>query len=302
MMKLHTVLVLALLPLSSMAQVSYVWQHTDVMNAWRSGFKGQGTTVHVHDQFNGAPTSVDLNPGLALNQYATHGGMVSEVVRRTAPLANIERRQWINGNISLQAGRLNVINASYALIDSTNAGVVGFVRNQMQLAPLAHAGAAVVVKAAGNSATSLSSVGGTGDVLNIALKGAKSVIFAGALQSHSTQASTIRLGRWSFSVGGTVASKAWYSNTPGSDPEYQSKFLMVGVPSNMTVAGTSFAAPQISAYAAMVGSKFTQATPEQVTNQLLNTARQDTIRGYNRAEHGMGEASLSRALAPVAIR
>ncbi|BCH12500.1 hypothetical protein MesoLj131c_67580 (plasmid) [Mesorhizobium sp. 131-3-5] len=49
-------------------------------------------------------------------------------------------------------------------------------------------------------------------------------------------------------------------------------------------------------------SKFTTATPTQITNQLLDTARTDTLVNYNPTTYGRGEASLSRALAPVSIR
>ena len=52
----------------------------------------------------------------------------------------------------------------------------------------------------------------------------------------------------------------------------------------------------------MLGSKFTTATPTQITNRLLDTARTDTLAGYTAAKFGKGEASLSRALAPVSIR
>ena len=40
----------------------------------------------------------------------------------------------------------------------------------------------------------------------------------------------------------------------------------------------------------------------QLPKHLLNTARQATIASYNASIHGRGEASLTRALAPVAIR
>jgi subtilisin family serine protease len=66
--------------------------------------------------------------------------------------------------------------------------------------------------------------------------------------------------------------------------------------------GTSFAAPVVSGYAAIVGSKFTRATATQISNQLLNTARQDTIANYSATLYGRGEASLSRALAPLSIK
>ena len=83
----------------------------------------------------------------------------------------------------------------------------------------------------------------------------------------------------------------------------QQQFLVVGVAgSNTGLYGTSFAAPVISGYAAVLGSKFTTATPTQITNQLLSTARQDTISGYKASLHGRGEASLSRALAPKTIK
>jgi subtilisin family serine protease len=65
--------------------------------------------------------------------------------------------------------------------------------------------------------------------------------------------------------------------------------------------GTSSAAPQLSAYAAILGSKFPRASALQVIDQLLDTARTDTIRGYDMQLHGQGEASLSRALAPQSI-
>ncbi len=82
----------------------------------------------------------------------------------------------------------------------------------------------------------------------------------------------------------------------------QNQFLAVGVRDDLTgLNGTSFAAPVVSGYAAVLGSKFTTATPVQITNQLLNTARTDTILNYSTAVHGRGEASIARALAPASI-
>ena len=71
---------------------------------------------------------------------------------------------------------------------------------------------------------------------------------------------------------------------------------------NTGLYGTSFAAPVVTGYAAILGSKFRSATPTQVTNQLLATARTDTVTNYTASRFGRGEASLSRALAPVVIR
>ena len=119
--------------------------------------------------------------------------------------------------------------------------------------------------------------------------GAKTAIFVGALNTNGTITNK--------------ATRASYSNIPGNNPVVQNQFLMVGVEAYRTgLAGTSFAAPIISGYAAVLGSKFTTATPTQITNQLLNTARKDTIAGYSASQHGRGEASLSRALSPVSIK
>ena len=152
-------------------------------------------------------------------------------------------------------------------------------------------GLAVVSKAAGNDAVPIGSANASGNVdyLNLALKGTASAIYVGALSSNGTP--TRR------------ASLASYSNTAGADVAVQRQFLVVGVAGNNTgLYGTSFAAPVVTGYAAILGSKFRSATPTQVTNQLLATARTDTLTNYTPSRFGRGEASLSRALAPVAIR
>ena len=114
-------------------------------------------------------------------------------------------------------------------------------------------------------------------------------LFVGALNSNG-----------STSRPATLAS---YSNFAGSDPTVQKQFLVVGVEGTKTgLYGTSFAAPLITGYSAILGSKFNSATPTQVANQLLMTARRDTLADYSTAKYGRGEASLTRALAPVWIK
>jgi subtilisin family serine protease len=160
---------------------------------------------------------------------------------------------------------------------------------------LSHAnGAAVVVKAAGNEQIAVGTTfEGKIDYLSRDLIGKPTAIFVGALDRHGTPANR--------------ASIASYSNFAGTDPRVQEQFLMVGVmggllaESGTNLQGTSFAAPQVSSYAAILGSKFTGATAQNITDQLLDTARTDTIRGYDITLHGQGEASLSRALAPISI-
>ena len=112
-----------------------------------------------------------------------------------------------------------------------------------------------------------------------------------------------------------TATIAGYSNTAGADLKFQSRFLLAsgGAPySSNGVAidgtnvssgsGTSYAAPRIAGYAAIIRQKFPNLTAPNTAEILLSTARYDTLTCYpncNKAIYGQGEASLSRALAPV---
>jgi subtilisin family serine protease len=171
------------------------------------------------------------------------------------------------------------------------ASQIGWSSRERSIIDYAQNGKAVIAKAAGNDAVAIGSANASGqvDYLNLALKNAPSGIYVGALNTNGTTNAPATLAR--------------YSNTPGADALVQQKFVVVGVEGAKTgLYGTSFAAPVISGYAAILGSKFKQSTPVQITNQLLSTARQDTIAGYNPALHGRGEASITRALAPVKIK
>jgi subtilisin family serine protease len=186
-----------------------------------------------------------------------------------------------------------VINMSYGIMFNKNVpiSIASLSPREASIASYAKQGQAVAVKSAGNDGVNMGSVtaAGTVDQLSRLLRGSQSGIFVGSLKTNGSKEA--------------LASMASYSNKAGKDSAYQKQFLVVGVDTaQIRIAGTSFAAPIVSGYAAILGSKFTTATPTQVTNQLLNTARQDTVANYSREVHGRGEASLSRALAPTAIR
>lgn len=120
----------------------------------------------------------------------------------------------------------------------------------------------------------------------------KSAIFVGSLDKNGSTSDKANISS--------------YSNIAGTNQSVQNRFLVVGVTGGNDPAfklyGTSFAAPIISGYSAILGSKFTTADATKISNQLLATARTDTIANYNAATHGKGEASLARALAPTSIR
>jgi subtilisin family serine protease len=164
---------------------------------------------------------------------------------------------------------------------------------------------AVITKAAGNDTTSASN-----DPLNYMLAYDNLVnqrlLIVGALNNVGTT-----------SAPATIAS---YSNLAGNDPNIQKRFLVEsgnlpylgnGVAIDGVAAypngaeGTSFAAPRVAAYAAIVEQKFPNLSAANTANVLLQTARYDTLSCYYTAAgcpvstYGQGEASLSRALAPV---
>lgn len=276
------------------AQTAPRFAHTDVGAAWAQGYKGQGATITTVDNFGAGSYRMPSRMTGSI-VYGTHGEQTSLESSLLAPSAQVTRVDYTaNRNTRLQLGSgFNVINASYGVMANP-----GFSSDSMRRVALhgsiidaAWNGTAVVSKAAGNAGVAVDKPDYRGqiDYVTAGMVGAPSAIIVGALDKNG---STSR-----------KANMASYSNTAGTDPTIQRQFLSVGVEGyQIGLQGTSFAAPIVSAYAAIVSSKFRGATPVQVTNQLLDTARTDTIANYNPAVHGRGEASLSRALAPVSIR
>lgn len=270
------------------------WQHSDVKEAHAAGYKGQGTRITVVDDFSGrfgrlSGTLTDYGP----RSNRAHGRWVLDITRATAPGAAFMGHDLGNSRaVLLDSTRMNVLNLSYGMFASQGWTSVGWSSREASIINAARQGTAVVVKAAGNDAVAIGAANRAGDVdylaRDLANSGSQSAILVGVLNTNgSTEA---------------PATMAWYSNIAGNEKAVQDRFLVVGVEGHKTgLHGTSFAAPVVSGYAAVVKSKFTAATPTQVANQLLNTARTDTVAAYNPAIHGKGEASLSRALAPVTI-
>ena len=155
-------------------------------------------------------------------------------------------------------------------------------------------GTAVVIRAAGdnsgrNLSTSYNTVNGaTYDLMNVSISKSASGIIVGSTDRDPY------LG---------MVTRASYSNKPGADTDMQNRFILAA---NTTKFGyqdsTENSAAVVAAAATMVASKFTTATPTQVANQLLNTARTDIITNYSAAEHGKGVLSLQRAMAPTSLR
>lgn len=264
------------------------WMSPDVKGAWDAGFRGQGTTTTVVDDFSSRSfIAGNLGTGSLRLRHGDWTAMQSAMV---APSTTVLRKDFYSGTaVGLRSG-FNVLNLSYGMMAQPGLPSLNWSGQEQSIITYAQTGAAVISKAAGNDAVV---IGGTNkgdrvDYLNIALVGAQSAIFVGALDRNGTQTD--------------LAVRASYSNMPGTDTTTQNQFLMVGVEGSKTgLYGTSFAAPIVSGYAAVLSSKFTTATPTAIVDKLLSTARTDTIFGYDPSVHGKGEASLARALSPVSI-
>ncbi|WP_246094109.1 MULTISPECIES: S8 family serine peptidase [Mesorhizobium] len=272
------------------SQTVQSWMSPDVGAAWRAGYRGKGVTITIVDDFS-STSRFNGNFGIGV-QNQRHGEWTREEASMIATLATIRSKDFSTSSSVTLAPGLNVLNLSYGMYAKAgySSNQIGWSAEEASIISYATKGTAVVSKAAGNDSVAVGGItGGQQDYLDLALIGKTSAIFVGALNGNGTTSNPTGM--------------AWYSNTAGSNPLVQSHFLVVGVAGDKTgLYGTSFAAPIISGYAAIVGSKFTKATPTQVTNQLLNTARTDTLIGYSPSVYGKGEASLSRALAPVSIK
>lgn len=265
----------------------FSWMHSEIQSAWAQGFLGQGVNIKVVDTYQGNLLNGNLGNGW---QSLTHGDWTKQEVTFIAPQSDIEGIDYsMTASVALDPG-LNVLNLSFGMVAAPGANIQW--DNQMNsIIQYAQNGNAVVVKSAGNdygAAVGAVDSNNNVDYLGLALIGAPSAVFVGALTRNG-----------STSNPAPIAS---YSSVAGSNTAVQSKFLVVGVEGGITgLYGTSFAAPIVSGYAAILGSKFTTATPTQITNQLLQTARRDTIANYNVSIHGQGEASIVNALAPQSI-
>jgi subtilisin family serine protease len=280
----------ATLPIEAVqAQNAKPWMSSEVASAWQLGYRGQGVRVTVVDAFTGQSLSGKMDGPV---QSLTHGQWTSKQVELVAPMASVVGFNFCNASAPLQlASGLNVLNLSYAMMSSSSTGSLNWAPLESSIISYARNAQAVVVKAAGNNAVAIGQFDHNNqrDALNIALIGSSTAIFVGALDRNGTTTAKANI--------------ASYSNFAGTNPDVQNQFLMVGVDSGQIgIAGTSFAAPIIAGYAAILGSKFTTATPRQIATQLLRTARKDTINNYSIANHGQGEASILRALAPISLQ
>jgi subtilisin family serine protease len=280
----------------------YGWMSPGILDAWKDDFSGnfaflgQDVGITVVDDFtSGSRLRGDLGDG---RQRLRHGEWTLKQAGMIAPSANMIARDFNDASaVSLTRG-FNVLSLSYGYIQPLDRKL------EQSIVTIAGADSAFIAKSAGNEyglPVGQRTDGGS-DYLSLGLIGAL---------SDTGYDSTIFVGALDWNVVGTGdpdAKMATYSSIAGDDARVQRQFLVVGVeaasggPSFGTgLAGTSFAAPIVAGYAAVLESKFPGSAPSTVAQRLLETARTNTIVDYAPNVHGRGEANIFRAAAPDAI-
>jgi hypothetical protein len=272
--------------------------HKDVLQAWSNGWTGLGQNILVIDSF-----------GQYVNERRSsdfHGVMVTSIAGSVAIRSPLYTYDWAGtesylrdmyGNTVNKKIILSAVNMSFTT-NSTPVAVA--IANRLASSSSAYdASDAVITKAAGNDGKDAKT-----DVLNVALisnqKTLKNLILVGATQSDGEV--------------NNKTSLAGYSNKAGNDSVYQNRFLVANGNSVYAKpvwidgtyvspgAGTSYAAPRVAGYAAILRQKFPNLNGAKSANILLDTARYDTLDCHPRcskAIYGRGEASLSGALSPI---
>ena len=307
------------------------WINGDVQAAWAAGWTGKGQKIGIIDDFT-ANDSTEVYSGtvdgVTVSIPFTHGQLVSAIaggklssinfsgtagsqtftgtysfdkpIYGVAKDANVYRNDflthqgtglfdtmkgWSDNNHALWKS-LTVVNLSLGANISS-----GQTYNALYNANISTANAtvnvpdAVFVKAAGNEGGYASADFTNSVLVNSTAYGNKTLI-VGALDQTGALAS--------------------YSNRAGSVASIQNRFLVAdgsGLADTALAQGTSFAAPRVAGYAAIVRHKFAALDAPTTATHLLNTAKWNSAWGTKNATtqaiYGQGEASLSQALAPT---
>ena len=278
----------------------------DVLAAWNNGWTGNGKNILTVDYFSSA------NSCGFYNVVACHGittSLISGIT--TAPGATKYLLDWngtdtvrnFNGTMATPTS-MNVVNLSYTYVgegaQAASNQVANFLKSNYQSFDLSNA---VITKAAGNS-----SVTSNNDILSKTLANNSSIaprlLIVGAVNGNGTTSSPVNIAYYSNTAGTDLALANRFVLANGNAPwsTYDVKINNSVIPGASSNMGTSYAAPLVAGYAAIVQQKFPGLNAANTSNIILDTARYDTLTCYpgcNTNIYGKGEASLSRALAPV---
>jgi len=305
----------------------------DVLAAWNAGWTGNGKNVLLIDTYankagctfangncHGIMTmmNVDMNAPGAVKfglDFTQSGGFATATAIKGSDGGNLGTATNINvTNLSFTYNNSWNCNngcgtapsdvtytAGIASAAQFNSAWVNLLNGSYSLSNLSNLTNSVITKAAGNNA-----LDSKYDTLTLALinnaSTASRMLVVGALDKTGTTSSKATIATYSNYAGATTVISDRFVVANGNMPFSTGGVSING--SNITSAeqGTSFAAPVVAGYAAVVMQKFPNLTAASTSNIILDTARTDTLSctpSCSSAIYGKGEASLSRALAPV---
>jgi hypothetical protein len=284
---------------------------TDVLQAWNAGWTGKGVNVVTIDDY--------ASVGTCNSASSCHGITTMMITDLIAPGATKYALDWdlttngknINGISLTSLTQMKVVNMSFGanLAYSNN-----FVSKLQLVDPGLNVGAssAVLVKSAGNNSgrDTYSYTAGGDHLVQKLVDNSNTVsrlLIVGALNKNGTTSSPATIASYSNVAGSTAAARDRFVVANGNAPFAAGGVQMNaaninGYDSSPNNYGTSYAAPVVAGYAAIIMHKFPNLTAANTSNIILDTARTDTLSCHpscSAAIYGKGEASLSRALAPV---
>jgi hypothetical protein len=301
--------------------------HPEVLSAWEQGWTGKGVNVLMEDSLfadHGTVTSLlvsryAIGSTLYGFNFLTKLGIYNDDGTTAHPSTMVKIGVV---NQSWGANLTGIIGTAGSWTDAqlTNAATVFQPLAQDAINRLTGATAwtnfnitdAVIVKAAGND-----SIAADKEPLVKALAGNSSInprlLVVGALNLAGFTNAPATITNYSNTAGSDITVSSRFLVASGTTPFGTGYLARNGVPIDGTTSvdpngtslnnvGTSYAAPRVAGYVAILRSKFPNLDAEKSSSIMLDTARYDTLScnpNCNPAIYGKGEASLSRALAPV---
>jgi hypothetical protein len=305
----------------------------DVLSAWNNGWTGKGSNVLIIDSYasragcnnaNGnchgvvtmmntdliAPgaTKIGLDSSFTTNFTGTAFDMNGVNLSSTKSI-NVINQSWsfvystndwnCNSGCGIAPSDA-VYNAGISNTSTTHSNLIKFLSGVTSVANITNISNAVITQAAGND-----NLDAKYTLTVLALSGdsniQKRLLVVGALDKNGTTSSKATIASYSNYAGSNVAISDRFVTANGTMPWSAGSVKING--SNFGVSsGTSYAAPLVAGYAAIVMQKFPNLDAVKTSSIILDTARYDTLSCYpscSTAIYGKGEASLSRALAPV---
>lgn len=307
-----------------------------VREAWRAGWTGRGVNILILDDFGvsaRAPSADENTHGYTVTLAAKEIAIGANYYSKNAETRGSGLRYDAGGLRRMRddvlvgdSARVDVINLSFG----TEPAAVGTVytrtdtnnyfssnralSDDLRGIDLPNAGDAVIVTSAGNYG-----VDAGRSLLNFAVVDDPHTGPRALLVGAFSSANIHNCGAGSR-CGTSISAN---SNTPGGDAKIQGRFLVEygGSPVRQTVYlcdrggasscenrqtmatrssfGTSFAAPRVAGYAALVRHKFPNLSGAQTATILLDTATYEGLSGSNPAVYGQGRVDIGAALAPI---